>query len=218
MFVVNSDETIEELGSLKIIQKKKGYRFSADSVLLAGFALPLSQSDTVIDLGTGSGVVPLILAQKTPVRNIIGIEIQEGLADIAIRNIELNNLSARIKIVRGDFRELEQISCLEIKEGSFSVVMSNPPYTAAGSGRVSPFSEKAVAKTEIACTLSDVIISAKYLAAKNGRVILIYPVLRLQEMFSVINDNKLVISRLENVCPEQGCAVKRFLIEVVKRQ
>src|SRR3990167_10099392 len=100
------DETLDELGPYKIIQKKRGYRFSEDSIRLAEFVLRLKSTDSVIDLGTGSGVIPLILAQKSPVQNIVGIEIQEGLAEIAKRNVELNTLSSRIKIIKGDFRIL----------------------------------------------------------------------------------------------------------------
>src|SRR3990167_11293285 len=106
MYFHNTDETIDDLDSYKIIQKKNGYRFSDDSVQLANFILPLKPMDSVIDLGTGSGVIPLILTQKSPVQNIVGIEIQEGLAEIAKRNVELNTLSSRIKIIKGDFRIL----------------------------------------------------------------------------------------------------------------
>ena len=215
MPLINPEETLDDLGSFKIIQKKNGYRFSDDSVQLANFVLPLKSDDSVIDLGAGSGVIPLILAQKSQIKNIVGVEIQEGLADIAKRNVVLNNLSSRIKIVKGDFRDI--IYSRLFKKDSFSVVISNPPYTKHKSGRISPSSEKRVAKMEITCSLSDLIKISKYLAAENGRLCYIYPLTRLQEMLSVLQDNELKVNRLEFVYPKSNGRVKRFLIEAVKK-
>lgn len=238
MYSLNPDETIDDLDCFKIIQSRNGYRFSADSVLLANFALPLKSTDSVIDIGTGSGVIPLILAQKSPVQSIIGIEIQEGLADIAKRNVEFNNLCSRIKIIKGDFRDIISISnvpCSLDKNGmgsggrealqwekgwvsSFSVVISNPPYTKPASGRISPYNEKAKAKAEITCSLSEIVKASRHMAAGKGRIIYIYPVSRLKEMLSVMENNKLEPARLEFVEPRPGCRVKRFLIEAVKKE
>ena len=215
MPLINPEETLDDLGSFKIIQKKNGYRFSDDSVQLANFVLPLKPDDSVIDLGAGSGVIPLILAQKSQIKNIVGVEIQEGLADIAKRNVVLNNLSSRIKIVKGDFRDI--IYSRLFKKDSFSVVISNPPYTKHKSGRISPSSEKRVAKMEITCSISDLIKISKYLAAENGRLCYIYPLTRLQEMLSVLQDNELKVNRLEFMYPKSNGRVKRFLIEAVKK-
>ncbi|MBI5047795.1 MAG: tRNA (adenine(22)-N(1))-methyltransferase TrmK [Deltaproteobacteria bacterium] len=212
MSSINPDETIDDLDSYKIIQKKNGYRFSADSVLLADFILPLKSTDSVIDLGTGSGVIPLILAQKSSVQKIVGIEIQEGLADIAKRNVELNNLSSRIRITQGDLRDIIHNNLF--KENSFSVVISNPPYGKPGSERISPCSEKAKAKVELTCDLAEIVKISRYLAAEKARIIYIYSVSRLRDMFSVMAENKLEIHRFEFVQPELGCRAKRFLIEI----
>lgn len=213
--IINPDETLDELGEFRIIQKKNGYRFSDDSVQLADFILPLKYDDSIIDLGTGSGVIPLILAQRSQVQNIVGMEIQEGLADIAKRNVAFNNLSLRIKIVKGDSRDIIHLSLF--KKNSFSVVISNPPYTKHKSGRISPSSEKRIAKMEIACSLSDLIKISKYLAAEKGRICYIYPLARLQEMLSVLQANELKVNRLEFVCPKSNGKAKRFLIEAMRR-
>lgn len=213
--IINPDETLDELGEFRIIQKKNGYRFSDDSVQLADFILPLKYDDSIIDLGTGSGVIPLILAQRSQVQNIVGMEIQEGLADIAKRNVAFNNLSLRIKIVKGDSRDIIHLSLF--KKNSFSVVISNPPYTKHKSGRISPSSEKRVAKMEIACSLSDLIKISKYLAVEKGRICYIYPLARLQEMLSVLQANELKVNRLEFVCPKSNGKTKRFLIEAMRR-
>lgn len=215
MYFHNTDETIDDLDSYKIIQKKNGYRFSDDSVQLANFILPLKPTDSVIDLGTGSGVIPLILTQKSQVQNIVGIEIQEGLSDIAKRNVELNNLSSRIRIIEGDFRAITDNKLF--KSNSFSVVISNPPYTQFKTGRVSPFSEKATAKMEFACTLRELIKISKHLMAENGRIAYIYPVARLQEMLSIIEDDSLELVRREFISPKGNGTVKRFLIEVAAK-
>lgn len=215
--MINSpDETIDDIGSYRIIQKKNGYRFTEDSVRLAGFVLPLKPTDSVIDLGTGSGVIPLILAQKSQVQNIAGIEIQEGLAEIAKRNVEFNNLSSRIKIVKGDLRDIIHNNLF--KGNSFSVVISNPPYTKVASGRISPSQEKRIAKTETACSLQDTIRTSRQLISGEGRIIYSYPVSRLKEMLSVMRNNKLEPARVKFVEPRPGCKVKRFLIEAVKKK
>lgn len=211
MSFYNSDETLDQLASFKIIQKKKGYRFSEDSVLLADFVLPLKNTDSVIDLGTGSGVIPLILAQKSQIQNIVGIEIQEGLADIAKRNVEMNNLSARIKIIKGDFRNI--IETKSFNKGSFSLVISNPPYTKHKSGRISPSTEKRMANMEIGCSLNDLIKVSRDLVDRDGRICYVYPVSRLQEMLSAIKDNSLELMSLKFVYPKSDSKIKRFLIE-----
>ncbi|MBI3398203.1 MAG: tRNA (adenine(22)-N(1))-methyltransferase TrmK [Deltaproteobacteria bacterium] len=215
MYSANLDETLDELDSLKIIQKKNGYRFSADSVQLANFILPLQSTDSVIDIGTGSGVIPLILAKESPVQNIIGIEIQKSLVDIAKRNVELNDLSSRIRILEGDFRVIADNQSLE--KNSFSAVISNPPYTKFASGRISPSSEKAMAKMELASSLNNLVNVSKYLAAEDGRICYIYPLSRLQEMISVIQGNGLELVRLEFVSPKPACKAKRVLIEVMAK-
>lgn len=215
MSLINTDETLDELGEFRIIQRKNGYRFSDDSVQLANFVLPLKPGNSIIDLGAGSGVISLILAQKSQIKNIVGMEIQEGLADIAKRNVALNNLSSRIKIVKGDFRDI--IHSRLFKKDSFSVVISNPPYTKHKSGRISPSGEKRVAKMEITCALSDLVKISKYLAAENGRLCYTYPLTRLQEMLFVLRDNELKVNRLKFVYPKSDGRVKRFLIEAVKR-
>lgn len=218
MSSLNPDETIDDLDSYKIIQRKNGYRFSTDAVLLADFILPLKSTDSVIDLGTGSGVIPLILAQKSSVQKIVGIEIQEGLADIAERNVKLNNLCSRIDIIKGDFRtlgtDLKSVPTTKLGKGVFSVVVSNPPYWKPGTERISPCSEKAKAKMELTCDLAEIVKISRYLAAEKARIIYVYAVYRLKEMLSAITANKLVIRRFQFVQPKAGCVAKRFLIEV----
>lgn len=210
MHDVGNIETIDYIGTFEIIQKKKGYRFSEDSIILAEFSLPLSEDDTVLDIGTGSGIIPLILAYKSPVKNIVGVEIQDSLAELAIRNIKINNLSKRIKILKKDYRTLKDV----FKRKRFSVILSNPPYIPKDSGRVCPDKERAVARQEIFGTLKELVHISRYLLKPNGRILYIYPIIRLREVVSALNNEGLKVTRLKFVGSEKK--VKLFLVEARK--
>jgi len=177
--LVGEDEKLDELfdGRIRIIQKKAGYRFSLDAVLLAHFAARIPAA-SVIDLGTGSGIVPLILARKSASARITGVEVQPGLADMARRSIELNGLSGQVTIAQGDIRELAAV----FPSASFDLVVSNPPYYPLDNGRINPHQEKAIARHEIKATVEDVIRVAHYLAADSGSVLIIFPAKRLIQL------------------------------------
>lgn len=206
----SSDETIDDIGPFKIIQKKKGCRWTEDSIHLAEFALPISKNDTVLDIGAGSGIIPLILAYKSPVENIIGVEIQDDLAELAMRNVKINNLSKRIKILKNDYRTLKDV----FKRKRFSVILSNPPYIPIKSGRVSPDTERAIARQEILGTLKELVHISKYLLKSNGRILYIYPITRLKEVVSALNNEGLKVVRIKFA--GSGKRVKLFLIEARK--
>ena len=137
------EETLDSLfgGRLQIIQKKKGYRFSVDAILLAHFTEP-DLKDKILDLGTGCGIIPLILIFHHKAEKVIGVEIQPSLADLARRNAALNHLSSHIEIWEKDLKTLKG----ESRGGSFDVVISNPPYRKVGAGRINPWLEKALAR------------------------------------------------------------------------
>ncbi len=172
-------ETIDDLlwGQLKILQKKRGYRFSIDSLLLTHF-VQLKGDDSVIDLGTGSGVILLVLSHRFHCGKMVGVEIQDELADMARRSVKMNNLESRIEIVSGDIGEVESLFVPQ----SFSAVVFNPPYRRLNSGRINPDPEKAVARHEIKGTIRDFLLSAKYLVKEAGSVYLIYPAVRMVEL------------------------------------
>ncbi len=174
------DETIDELfgGRLKIFQKKRGYRFSIDAVLLAHFTR-VKWGERVIDIGTGSGIISIILALRFPRSGkITGLELQRQLADMARRSVALNGLDDRVDVLQGDIRELPPL--LEGK--SFDVAVFNPPYRKAGSGRVNPGEERALARHEIRSTVADFLRTANCLLKDGGRVYLIYPARRMIEV------------------------------------
>lgn len=171
MFKVNNNERIEDLGDkgLKIIQARDSYRFSVDSILLVNF-IRVKNYEQIIDLGTGSGIIPLLLFGKRKGLSIYGIEIQEYLADMAKRSVELNKLQDHITIVREDFRNIKKI----FKSNRFDVVVSNPPYISLGQGKINPLSSRAIARHEIKCDLDDLISVSNYLLKNKGRIYLIY--------------------------------------------
>jgi tRNA1Val (adenine37-N6)-methyltransferase len=187
---VNKDETLALLfnGSLKIIQKKKGYRFSLDAILLAHFTwLHHQRADSIVELGTGSGVIPLILAQRFKGSTITGVEVQRTLTELAQRNVIMNGLTNRITIVQGDLRKLRE----SYPPASFDLVLSNPPFYPVKAGRINPGSERAIARHELAGTLMDVAKISWYLLKPKGRLIIIYPTFRLIDLIDQVRSKGL---------------------------
>jgi len=209
----DSGETLDALfeGRLKVLQKKRGYRFSIDALLLAHFAKPLPM-DRIIDLGTGCGILPLILTFRHKVKTVVGVEIQPSLAGLARRNVTLNRLSARIKIWEKDLKNLEGRSC----RGTFDLVLSNPPYRKVGSGRVNPRLEKALARHEITATLEDIIRTAGDLLKDKGRLTMIYPASRGVDLIEEMRKFHLEPKRLQFVHSHPRDEARLLLIEGLK--
>ena len=209
----NREETLEALfgGRLNVLQKKSGYRFSIDALLLAHFAKP-RPLDRIIELGTGCGIIPLILTYRQRAAKVIGVEIQPSLADLARRNVALNRLSARIKIREKDLKNLRGKSW----KGTFDLVLSNPPYRKVGSGRVNPRLEKAWARHEIQATLEDVLLAAHYLLKGKGRLIMIYPASRAADLIHEMRKYHLEPKRLQFVHSHLKDEARLLLVEALK--
>jgi tRNA1Val (adenine37-N6)-methyltransferase len=189
-------ETVDGIltNRLRIIQRKRGYRFSLDALLIAHFA-DLRNGDDLIDLGTGSGIIVLILAQRFRCGRVLGIEIQNDLVAIAERNVVLNGLTGQIEIRRGDVR------CPETLCGpqSFSAAVFNPPYRRLRSGRTNSDPEKAVARHEIEGTIADFLAAAVYALRSEGRVYAIYPAVRMAELITKMRECRIEPKRLRLV-------------------
>ena len=198
-------------GSLKIIQPKQGYRFSIDSVLLAGLTL-VRPRDRVVDLGTGCGVIPLLLASRKSVNHITGIEVQESLVSVAKRNVRLNGFEHAISIVQADLRSLE---VAELK-GPMDLVVSNPPYGKLLSGRLNPDSEKAIARHELLANLGDVVRASARLLRHKGRLALIYPARRLANLLMELSSGGFAPKRLTFIHPTLDSEAKLVHLESVK--
>jgi tRNA1Val (adenine37-N6)-methyltransferase len=207
------DETLDTFfnGKLQIIQKKKGYRFSMDAVLLSQF-IKIRKNERVMDLGTGCGILPLLLSHTTKAHSFVGVEIQKGLAECAEKNVVLNHLEDRISILMQDFRELKET----FPPGSFDVVLSNPPYRKYRTGRINPSIEKAIARHEIKGTLEDLISIASYLLPHKGRCYMIFPALRTVDLLMALRDGQLEPKRLQFVHPRIGEEAKFILTESIK--
>ncbi|SFM75654.1 tRNA1(Val) (adenine(37)-N6)-methyltransferase [Thermodesulforhabdus norvegica] len=164
-------------GRLVVYQRRRGYRFSVDSVILAGLTR-VKDGDVVLDLGCGCGVVGLILLYRHPGVKVIGVEIQESLYELADMNIRENGYHGRMILHRGDFRDIDKF----LDPESVDLVVSNPPYRRVNTGRLNPDEEKAVARHELFATIDDVFSVAARVLKPKGRVSLIYPAFRLDDL------------------------------------
>ena len=210
MTFLSSDETLDDLraGGLKIIQSKSGYRFSLDPVLLCAFAR-IEEADSVADLGTGAGVIPLVLAAWTGASQLVGVEIQPALADRASRSVRLNGLEDRVEIVKGDLRRISEI----LPQGSFDAVLSNPPFRRAATGRPAPVAERAAARHELAGGLDDFIDAAGFLLKGKGRLYIIHLAERLAELLEAMRRGGIEPKRLRTVHGRPGDPARMVLVE-----
>ena len=205
---LNKDEQIDAFldGELRIIQSRRGYRFSVDALLLAEF-VSITPDDVVVDLGAGCGIISLLLAKKRQAGYIVGLELQEELASQARRNAGLNGLEERIAILQGDLR------ALPLAPRCADVVVCNPPYRKSRSGRINPDPRKAIARHEIAMTLIDILAAGKTLLRSGGKLALIYPANRLTEAFSRMRSQDLEPKRLQIIFPDSASHAKLAMIE-----
>jgi len=206
--LLTEDEQIDAVldRQLKIIQSRRGYRFSVDALLLADF-ISITPGDMVVDLGAGCGIISLLLAKKGRAGFIVGLELQGKLASQARRNAVLNGLEERIAILVGDLRALPLASrCAD-------VVVCNPPYRKKRSGRINPDPCKALARHEIAMSLLDILAAAKTLLRSGGKLALIYPANRLPEVFSRMKSQDLEPKMLQLIYPDPASHAKLAMIE-----
>lgn len=214
MLKLNNNEKIEDLGDkeLKIIQARDSYRFSVDSILLLNF-IRVKNYEKIIDLGTGSGIIPLLLFGKRKGLSIYGIEIQKDLADMARRSVELNKLQNYITIIQEDFRNLKNI----FKNQQFDVVVSNPPYISLGQGKINPLSSRAIARHEIKGDLEDIISVSNYLLKNKGRIYLIYKSSKLVKLIITLKKYSIEPKVAKFIHPRQGESANLVLLEGVKK-
>lgn len=205
------DERVDPFldGRLQVIQSRAGYRFSVDALLLADFAT-IRKGDRVVDLGTGCGIIPLLLLRSRGAAWVVGLEIQEALAFQASRNARLNALHDRMPVVRGDLRRPP------LEHGSFHAVVCNPPYRRARSGRINPDRERAVARHEILASLDDILRSSRLLLRGKGRVSLVYPAERLTDLLARMRGIGLEPKRLQFVHPRVDAGAELVLVEAAR--
>jgi tRNA1Val (adenine37-N6)-methyltransferase len=201
-------ETADKLmgGRVFVLQKKKGYRFSVDAILLAHF-IHCPGDDCVCDLGTGSAVIPIILSKRNDRVKIAGVEIQDELADMAMRNVRLNDLEHSVRIYKGDIKKIGDL----FDQESFQCVFFNPPYRRIDSGKINPDREKAVARHEIEGTVTDFLSAARYLLSEGGSVHVIYPATRSVELIVGMRKMTLEPKRIRMV-HSNNCSRAQFIL------
>ena len=196
---------------LKIVQNKNGYRFSIDAFLLANF-VTLKKGERLLDIGTGCGIIPIYISKRGYTNFMLGVEIQDELFSLALKNKQLNNVDDHIDFLKGDIKKLAKT----LKKIPFHVVVSNPPYTKKGSGRASPGYSRYVARYESELDLSGLLSAASSLLNKKGRFYIIYPSRRLGELINTAGLNKLELKRLRIVYPRRDDEANLLLAEFIK--
>ncbi|MCI8333815.1 MAG: tRNA1(Val) (adenine(37)-N6)-methyltransferase [Lachnospiraceae bacterium] len=206
-------ERLDELhrNGYRIIQNARKFCFGMDAVLLSGFAR-VKAGERVLDLGTGTGIIPILLRGKTPGRNFTGLEIQEESADMARRSVAYNHLEDSISIVTGDIREAAAL----FRAASFDVVTSNPPYMTDSHGLVNPDLPKAIARHELLCSLEDVVRGAAGVLRPGGRFYLVHRPFRLAEIMTVLVRYRLEPKRMRLVYPFVEKEPNMVLLEAVQ--
>lgn len=211
--MVLEDERIDDLQckGYRLIQKPKGFCFGVDAVLLSDFA-KVKKEQKVLDLCTGSGVIPILLAAKTEGSVFSGLELQAEYADMAERSVQMNHLEDKVNIICGDVKEIKKL----FLPASFQVVTANPPYMTEHHGLTNLYEPKMIARHEIALQLSDVIAAASYVLPESGSFFMIHKPFRLAEIFKVMKEYHLEPKRMRMVHPYVEKEPTMVLIEGLK--
>lgn len=207
------NERLDDLqrNGYKLIQNKDIFCFGMDAVLLCSFTR-VNEGEKVIDLGTGNGVIPILLKGRTSGKHFTGLEIQDINVDMASRSVRFNGLEDFVDIVKGDIKEASSI----FKGASFDVVTTNPPYMNDNHGLKNPDMAKAIARHEVLCTLDDVVREGAKLLPHNGRLYMVHRPHRLVEIFETMRKYKLEPKRMRLVYPFADKEANMVLIEAIK--
>lgn len=211
--LVREHERLDELhrNGYFIIQDPKRFCFGMDAVLLSGFA-KAKEGERVLDLGTGTGIIPILMAAKTAAKAFTALEIQEESADMARRSVQYNHLEDRIEIVTGDIKD----ASARFGASSFDMITTNPPYMIGEHGLSSASSAKAIARHEILCTLDDVLRESAKLLRPGGRFYMVHRPFRLAEIFCKMAECKIEPKRMKLVYPYVEKEPNMVLIEGLK--
>lgn len=209
---IDSSERIDDLlrANLRIIQSSEVFSFSMDAVLLAHFC-SVPARGRILDLCTGNGVIPLLVSTRTKVE-IWGVEIQERLAGMALRNVQLNGLEQRLRMVHGDLRAAHE----QLGYGSFDLVTVNPPYLPVVNGEQNVNPYLAAARHEIHCTLEEVIAAAAKLTKAGGKMAMVHRPARLVDILKLLREHKLEPKRIRFVHPRMESEANMVLVEAIK--
>jgi len=200
-----------QLNGMRIIQKKDGFCFGIDAVLLSDY-VKVEKNSRIADLGTGTGILPLLLSAKTQAAHITGIEIQPEMADMAKRSVSINSLGEKIEIVEGDILNAVEM----FGYNSFDAIVTNPPYTKAGSGLLNPTDAKAISRHEIHCTLEQLLSVSSKLLKQSGRFFMIHRPERLVDIFYFMRQYRIEPKSIRLVHPFPGKPANLVLVYGLK--
>lgn len=208
--LVKDDETLENLqiAGLSLIQKKDGFRFGIDAVLLSDFAKDI-KAESMLDMCTGSGIVPVLMSAKTNIPKIFGIEIQEEIFDTLARTLELNNLGERVHFDLGDIKKGVEI----YGKRQFDLITCNPPYMPKGTAVKNERDTKIIARHEILCTLEDVISVGAMLVKQHGHLVLVHKPSRLCDILCLMREHKIEPKRIRFIHKQAGCEPSLVLVD-----
>ena len=211
--ILKENEKIEDLqcNGLRLIQNKKWFCFGMDAVLLTNYC-DVKNNSKVVDLGTGTGIIPILLSGKRNISKAVGIEIQEEVAEMAKRSVLLNNLQDKIQILNIDLKDTTKF----LEPNSFDAVISNPPYKLNNSGIINPNDQKAISRHEIKCTLEDVISAAASLLKQYGRFYMVHRPDRLADIICLLRKYRLEPKQIRFVHSKSGEKPNMVLIRASK--
>lgn len=213
MEIIRAEERVDDLQlkNYRIIQNPGRFCFGMDAVLLSDFA-QLEAGKRALDLGTGTGIIPILMAGKTQGEHFTGLEIQPDSADMAKRSVILNNLQDKIDIIEGDIKEVASI----FNAASFDVVTSNPPYMINEHGLKNPESPKAIARHEVSCNLRDVVAAAAKMLKPGGHFYMVHRPFRLTEILCIMHELRVEPKRMRLIYPFVDREPNMVLIEGVR--
>ncbi len=211
---LKENERIDDLEfkNLKIIQNKNGFCFGIDSVLLVNFAKEIKKQSKVLDLGTGTGIIPILLSGKVELKKAIGVEIQKDVANMAKRSVSLNNLDDKIEIINENVINIGKL----YPKQYFDVVITNPPYKKMGTGIINESEAKIISRHEITANLEDFIKTARDMLKDKGEFFMVHRPERLVDIISLMRKFKIEPKKLRFVCPNKNKEPNMVLIKGIK--
>ena len=211
---IRENERIDDLeyDNLKIIQNKNWFCFGIDSVLLSDFGKEIKDKSNVIDFGTGTGIIGILLCKKTKLKKIYGVEIQENVAEMAQRSILLNNLQDKFEIVNENIKNIDKT----LEKNYFDAIVTNPPYKKENTGLINDKKEQYIARHEIECNLEDIISQTYKLLKNNGEFYMIHRAERIVDILYLLRKYKLEPKKIRFVHSKVNMSPEFILVKAVK--